>query len=260
MNKKLNITNGINIRDLGGYPTTAGALIKKQQLIRSGYLSDLTYQDQQALYDYGVRTIIDLRTTAEVRQYPDLFLPMMKYVEIPILKEKMGDTVVRRLVFKNPVCNSKAGFQHMLCLYLRLVASPEAHHAYHCFLTTLAAAIARGGVLFHCSTGKDRTGIAAIIILHLLGVAPKIIRQDYLLTNELSAMWVNQRMNEARQVSIVPAYLKSIFDISTVQPFYYDFVEATINYLYGDFNSYVHQQLNINDELVESLRSICLSY
>ncbi|WP_367333328.1 tyrosine-protein phosphatase [Limosilactobacillus sp.] len=259
MSKELNIANGVNIRDLGGYPTVDGTMVKKHQLIRSGYLSDLTYKDQRALYDYGVRTIIDLRTTAEVHQYPDRLLPTMKAIRVPILQERMGDAVVRKRVFKGPVNNPQAGFEHMLRLYLRLVASPEAQQSYHRFLTALATALPNGGILFHCSTGKDRTGIAAMIVLHLLGVTPRAIRQDYLLTNELSAVRVNQRMSEARQVSVAPEYLKSIFDISTVRPLYYDFAMAAIKYLYGDFDSYAKKQLNVNDGLVKALRSNCLS-
>ncbi|WP_283621038.1 tyrosine-protein phosphatase [Limosilactobacillus avium] len=260
MSKELNIANGVNIRDLGGYPTGDGATVKKHQLIRSGYLSDLTHHDQQYLYDYGVRTIIDLRTTAEARQYPDHLLPAMRLIRIPILQERMGDAVVRKQVFKGPVNNAQAGFQHMLRLYLRLVASPEAQQSYHRFLTALTAALPNGGVLFHCSTGKDRTGIATMIVLHLLGVAPQVIRQDYLLTNKLSAMRVNQRMSEARQVSVAPEYLKAVFDISTVRPLYYDFAETAIKYLYGDFDSYAAKQLGVSNELVETLKRSCLSY
>lgn len=259
MSKELNIANGVNIRDLGGYPTVDGATIKKHQLIRSGYLSDLTYKDQQTLYDYGVRTIIDLRTAAEVHQYPDHLIPAMKSIHIPVLQERMGDAVVRKQVFKDPVYNSKAGFQHMLRLYLRLVASPEAHRSYHRFFVALISALPNGGVLFHCSTGKDRTGIAAMLVLRLLGVVPESIRQDYLLTNELSAVRINQRISEARQVSVTPEYLKSVFDISTVQPLYYDFAEAAIKYLYGNFGTYVKEQLDISDELITALRDICLS-
>lgn len=259
-NHEINLTNAFNVRDLGGYSTTNSAVIKKYRLIRGSYLSSLDFADQQKLYNYGVRIIIDLRTPREIQKYPDHFNPSTKYIKIPVLSAEMGDSVVRKLVFQGKFPNRDAGYQHMLRLYCQLIVNPEAQQAYRHFLHTLAQVGEIGGILFHCSTGKDRTGIAAFIILRLLGVDPAVICQDYLLTNQLSALRINKRMNEARQVSADPAYLKSIFDISTVQPVYYQFAEAVIKYLYGGFDNYLHKQLGVSNALVAKLQKLFLDF
>lgn len=259
-NREINLTNAFNVRDLGGYSTTNGALVKKHRLIRGSYLSSLSFGDQQKLYNYGVRIIIDLRTPREMQKYPDHFNPSTRYIQIPILSTEMGDSVVRQLVFQNAFPNRDAGYQHMLRLYCQLIMNPEAQQAYRRFLLTLAQVGEIGGILFHCSTGKDRTGIATMIILRLLGADPAMIYQDYLLTNQLSALRINKRMNEARQINANPAYLKSIFDISTVQPAYYQFAEAVITYLYGNFDTYLHKQLGIDSNLVARLQKLFLDF
>lgn len=259
-NHEINLINAFNVRDLGGYSAVNGTVIKKHRLIRGSYLSSLDFADQQKLYNYGVRIIIDLRTPREMQKYPDRFIPSTKYIQIPILNTEMGDSVVRQLVFQGAFPNRNAGYQHMLRLYCRLIMSPESQQAYRRFLLTLAQVGEIGGILFHCSTGKDRTGIAAMIILRLLGVDPAVIYQDYLLTNQLSVLQINKRMSEARQINVNPAYLKSIFDISTVQPAYYQIAEAVISYLYGSFDTYLHKQLGIDNNLVAKLQKLFLDF
>lgn len=256
---EIRLENGFNIRDLGGYKNKDGLTIRYHRLIRGGYLSNLSTADQLKLYNYGVRTIIDLRTPYEIEKYPDKYNPSTEYIELPILKKNMGDSQVKRLVYKDEIPNPRAGYQHMFHLYYQLITNNEAQNAYYQFLTKVVQKAAHGGILFHCSTGKDRTGIASLILLHILGINSTTIKRDYLLTNQLSVERVNQRMNEARNVNSDPAYLKSIFDISTVRPVYFQFVEQLIKDLYGSFNLYLKEQLKIPDSLVNQLKHLFLT-
>ena len=244
-NNEINLVNAFNIRDLGGYSTIDNRTIKKRRLIRSSYLSSLDSIDQQKLYNYGVRVIIDLRTLDEVEKYPDQFISTTKYLNIPVLRSNEGAAIVK--------------YHHMQKLYYRLIASTEAQEAYHYFFISLAQLGDFGGILFHCSSGKDRTGVITFLLLKLLGIMPATICHDYLLTNQVSLMEINRRMNEARQVSVDPAYLKSIFDISTARLIYYKIAETTINYLYGSFNAYLHNQLNIDSILILKLKRLFLT-
>ncbi|MCC4440789.1 tyrosine-protein phosphatase [Limosilactobacillus reuteri] len=258
-NNEINLVNAFNIRDLGGYSTIDNRTIKKRRLIRGSYLSSLDSIDQQKLYNYGVRVIIDLRTLDEVEKYPDQFISTTKYINIPVLRSNEGAAIVKSLVFKDVFPNQNAGYHHMQKLYYRLIASTEAQEAYHYFFISLAQLGDFGGILFHCSSGKDRTGVITFLLLKLLGIMPATICHDYLLTNQVSLMEINRRMNEARQVSVDPAYLKSIFDISTARLIYYKIAETTINYLYGSFNAYLHNQLNIDSILILKLKRLFLT-
>lgn len=252
--QNISLTSGFNIRDLGGYQTTDGLTVRRHCLLRSGYLSNLTLVDQQRLFNYGVRTIIDLRTTKETEKYPDRFVKGIDYIKLPIWQADFGDSVVRELVFKSQIPNRRAGIDYMFHLYFQLLTSREAQQSYHQFLKLLTTVSNRGGILVHCSTGKDRTGIAILVFLHLLGVTPAVIQKDYMMTNELSTLRINSRMNEARKISVDPAYLKAIFDISTVRLIYYQFAVETVKYLYGNFDLYLRNQLNVDDRLIVELK------
>lgn len=260
MNQQIELKDAFNVRDLGGYPAKHGQTVKCHRLIRGSYLSELEPADQQKLLDYGIRTVIDLRTPQEAHEYPDRLPTGITYLSIPILRQQFGDDFVKKQVFLGNVPNARAGYQHMLRLYCRLIISPLAQDAYHRFLSAVANAGQQGGVLFHCSTGKDRTGIATIMLLHLLGVPATAIQADYLLSNRWMATRINRRIGATRLKCSSPAYLKAIFDVSTVQPAYYQLVMATISYLYGGMDSYLTHQVKVSQGLASQLRKQFLIY
>ncbi|WP_175279893.1 tyrosine-protein phosphatase [Secundilactobacillus collinoides] len=113
--------------------------------------------------------------------------------------------------------------------------------------------LSANGVLFHCSTGKDRTGILSIFILSILRVPEKAIMNDYLLSNECSSIRINNRLNEAKTVNNNPAYLQSIFDLSTVRKEYFELVISIINN-YGGFDSFFHNQIGLSDAVLNQIR------
>lgn len=170
----------------------------------------------------------------------------------------MGELQVQKLVYKNEVPDSSAGYWYMFHLYYQLITNSEAQNAYHRFLTTLARALSYGSVLFHCSTGKDRTGVVTSILLYLLGVDLSVIKDDYLITNQLSVERINRRINEAKEFDVNPAYLKSIFDISIVRPIYFKFMEKLIEDLYGSFDLYLRKQLNVPNSLINQLKNLLI--
>lgn len=82
--------NGFNIRDLGGYKTKDGLTIQSHRLVRGGYLSELNKEDQLKLYNYGIRTIIDLRTPDEIQKYPDKYVSSTEYIKLPNINNRYG--------------------------------------------------------------------------------------------------------------------------------------------------------------------------
>jgi protein tyrosine/serine phosphatase len=162
----------LNTRELGGYPAKGGGGTRWQALVRSENPALLTRQGQQALVDYGIRTIIDLRYPAELEIDPSPFAKpnvgdatRPDYLNIPLdvdqdLEWKVGDDAARS----------------MCSLYYRLLETNRGHVA------EVLRAVARarpGGVLFHCHAGKDRTGLITAMLLSALGVSEEIIIQDY---------------------------------------------------------------------------------
>jgi hypothetical protein len=157
------------VRDLGGLRTNDGRTTRFQAIVRSDTPSRLTAHGWQALYDYGVRTIITLRTHGMVEDelnvappYPDLVV-MQAPIE-DITDQEFVDRWVENGLWSTPLYYPDA-----------LQRWPERHAA---VITAIAQAGA-GGVLFHCIRGHDRTGMIAFLLLALAGVTPDEITADY---------------------------------------------------------------------------------
>ena len=152
-------------RDLGGLRTSDGRAIRPGALVRARSLDHLSAQGWQALYALGVRTLIDLRNADECAAAPApagitaLRLPLDGSHDREFWDEWASDWRFGTPVYYGP----------------HLARFPERSAA-----VLAAIATARpGGVLFHCMGGRDRTGMIAMLVLALVGVAPEDIAADY---------------------------------------------------------------------------------
>ena len=131
----LTFNNGFNFRDLGGYKTLNGQVLKCNTLVRSAHLSYFDRFEQRELYWYGIRAVIDFRSTSEVAVYPDQLTSLIKYIRIPVfdndITESNVDIIEARKVFsKDP----RAGFNRMLSVYRQFVTNEQAQEAFHQFI------------------------------------------------------------------------------------------------------------------------------
>lgn len=178
-----------NFRDLGGYPTRDGRSVRRGRVFRADTLHRLTDDDLAAFQALGLRTVIDLRSTPEIEDFgrlrDDAHDPL-EWHHLPML-----DAVLLRPRDPNeaaPVAApppSRPGEQ-----YLRMLGNGSAARA-----MALLAEHVRQPAVFHCTSGKDRTGVVAAMTLDLLGVEDEIIVADYLLTErarERSTAWIDQ--------------------------------------------------------------------
>jgi protein-tyrosine phosphatase len=153
-----------NARDVGGYRTAAGEVIRPLTLLRAAKLSGLTHADRLYLSTFPLRTVIDLRQGFEIAEDPDALgrLPVAWLNTPPSLE--LADTPGTTL----------------LDLYLAWIDGSG-----HAFAAAVKG-LARPGALpalVHCTAGKDRTGLVIAMVLDLLGVAPATILADYLESN-----------------------------------------------------------------------------
>ncbi|QLL69160.1 tyrosine-protein phosphatase [Lactobacillus sp. 3B(2020)] len=256
----IELENGFNFRELGGYPTLDGATTKWHKLIRAAHMSDLNTRELAFLYDYGIRTVIDFRSSSEVATYPDHLSSFFRYIRIPVFDNDITESnasvdEIRKYFASSP----KAGFDRMMRVYRQLVISEQSHRAYQDFFRALICGGSIGGVLFHCSAGKDRTGMGAILLLNALNVPEKQIFQDYLMTNRYSTKRVQERLDYAKKVRMNECYLQSIWDLSTVNKFYYDQIVALVNYQYGGFNTYLKDVIGVEPLVISQLKELYLS-
>jgi protein-tyrosine phosphatase len=170
--RALDFPNLLNARDLGGYPTTDGAETRWRSLLRADDLSQLTADGIQALADYGVETILDLRWPEEAVMLPSpvaAALPQVRCERISLLTHTEDQWRLRgREVVK----------EQWKCVVLEHV------HAELCDVLGFIAAAPPAPLLFHCVAGKDRTGLIAALLLAVADATPEAIAADYAVSSE----------------------------------------------------------------------------
>jgi protein tyrosine/serine phosphatase len=159
----------INARDLGGLKTIDGRVTCRGAVVRSDTPSRLTAAGWSALYNYGIRTIITLRTYGMVEEELNVSPP---YADVAVVQAEIEDITDREFV-DLWVTTSLWGTPLYFADALR--RWPERHAA----VVSAVAQAQPGGVLFHCIRGYDRTGIIALLLLALVGVTPDEISADY---------------------------------------------------------------------------------
>lgn len=171
-NRELRLEVAHNVRHIGGYRTADGRSTS-DTVIRSAGLHRLTATGLGTLADHGVDVIVDLRSQVERERdvTPDPATAGIRHVFAPVFEED-----------HSPVAMD-AEFPGYYVIYQRMLES--GHNAYRTLFETIENT--DGRVLFHCSAGKDRTGIGAALMLGLAGVEERVIVEDYAVSYELLA-------------------------------------------------------------------------
>lgn len=159
--RRLNIEGLCNARDLGGYPTEDGGVTRFGVFIRSEAPCGLSEGAVQALRDYGVRATADLRGLSEMELRPSGLRCAMDYYACPLAGDAESFVLTERVEWSQ--------------VYIRRA---EDNRGWAKRVLELAAA-QEGGFFFHCTTGKDRTGMIACFLLSAAGVSREDIAADY---------------------------------------------------------------------------------
>lgn len=176
--RSLPLQGASNFRDLGGYPARDGRSVRWRQLFRSDHLAELTAADRERLRHLGLERVIDFRGRDE-RSAAPYELPGVALHALSI--EPMVGQRLAELIAAGNRPDARLARMLMKELYRALVNDQAPRFAE--FFEHLLDA--RGPVAFHCTAGKDRTGLAAALVLMALGVPRDTVRHDYLLTNTL---------------------------------------------------------------------------
>jgi protein-tyrosine phosphatase len=222
-----------NVRDVGGYKTDDGKMVKWGSVFRSGDLNQLTNADKIYLENIGIKTIVDFRDHDEKAAAPDTLL----------------DTVINRLDYPiatgsiTQVAQTAEENMQLLVEGNRIFVT-DFKDEYKSFFAALMNK-ENLPLLFHCSAGKDRAGFATALFLSALGVDRETIIQDYL----LSGIYVEEKY--ASHVSAFP-YLAPVFTV------YREYIEAafdTIDSQYGGVDNYLSKELGVDLELMRAIYS-----
>lgn len=204
----LPLEGGFNLRDMGGYATMDGRTVKRGMLYRSGVMSLLTEADEAHLASLGIATVCDLRRPGERKRDPTRWCePAGAFYWSRDYTESSG---VLSELLHGPGTTASRVREMMLSLYPEILVDHASSYRF------LFERLAGGHVplLFNCSAGKDRTGIAALLILSVLGVPRETIIEDYLLTNryaDFDRLLAAGRAGADRFREIDPAVLEPLF-------------------------------------------------
>ena len=250
----LPLEGGRNFRDLGGYRTSDGHQVKWGMLFRSGSMQDLTAADFATLKKMGLRTVIDFRGTSERERQPvnwpsanapQVFTDdysavnmgdVMQMLSTPGLDAAQAQVMMATLYREAPY--QFAG------QYKRMFAELLAHHA---------------PLAFNCSAGKDRTGIAAALILTALGVPKEAVMEDYLLSNRYYAQSAAASKPESDKGTLTkglsPEVLKAM---QGVHASYLEGALASITERSGSIEAYMRDELGVDAAAIGLLRALYL--
>lgn len=180
--RMLELQGGVNMRELGGYQTIDGKKVKYHKLLRSGNLNELTDADLAYLEQYGLRIDVDLRSPSESEYYADRYPEAAAYVNLPVYP--FSRNLFKNLGIVNYMKMHLDENNYADQSYVQMLVDKHALGTFRkLFDLLLANEKPNQSLVFHCSAGKDRTGVAAFLILSALQVKPDQILQDYLLTN-----------------------------------------------------------------------------
>lgn len=233
-NKPLPIQTAFNVRDLGGYVNKQNQLLISHRFIRSGGISELNEEDCAYLYDYGIRTVIDLRSVSERSAKPDR---LNNYKDVRNYAFSLSEDA-------EPSKMQSITEISMDQLYCRILDNSQEMIG-DIFKIMLAS---KGSILFHCTAGKDRTGVIAMLLLKLADVDEETIINDYAASYQNLLPYVNR-------------LLKSLEDIHVKLPLHVfasdpENMRKTLAYFNQRYS--IHGYLTsagLNEEEIDALRS-----
>ena len=247
-----------NARDLGGYVGADGRKIKMHRLLRTGKLYQMTKKDEIFLLNYGLTKIVDLRSPKEIKIAPDIVPAGVEHIDNPIHGNQNAETDQKIAQLKKTYTKDQyAGFKTMCHQYHASVSQEYSQKAFKSLLNIFANT-KDGAIIFHCSEGKDRTGLAAFLILYILGVDVETIRQDYLFSNLMLGKYqamMNQKIVYEGGSAVLRANVRSLASVANE---YLDTALLLIDEKYNGLDNYIRDVLKVDDELIQSLRELYL--
>jgi protein-tyrosine phosphatase len=244
------LEGGINFRDIGGYVNEQGRTVKWRKIMRCGHLADLTDADLNHLEMIGVSQIHDFRREEEQNQNPSR---QVRAEFVDDYQISIGDISRFWEFLFDGQLSAESSHQLVVNSYRNCIRTVIP--AFSRFMRHIVDNAA-GGSVFHCSAGKDRTGMAAALILSALDVPRETIVADYMLTIE--------HYNSDKLIAIVEGHLRDAkvedWDRSWLIPYcsvhednIVAFLEA-IDAEYGDVKSYLVNGLGLSQADLQQMQ------
>lgn len=254
--RRVLLASAPNMRDLGGI-RVAGGIVQPGALYRSASLAELDGPDTVAFAKLGIKTVYDLRTAAERDGALDRLPEGTRTVWLDVVADA-PDNVAASIP---TLLAEPAGLESMLGGgradgYLadanrKFVGMPSALAAYRELSLDLIDEERTGAALFHCTTGKDRTGWAAASLLLLLGASEDDVRADYLESNTALAPALQPMLDALEAKGVDTDLLQPILG---VRDSYLDAALDELRSRYGTIENYARTGLGLTPQQIDALR------
>lgn len=245
------------MRDLGGIPVHGGT-VRRTELYRSASLAKLDGADLSAFTDLDITTVYDLRTAAERKGALDHLPAGVRNVWLDVVADA-PDNVAASIpkLLSDPAALEEQLGGGRADIYLadanrKFVSMPSAIAAYRAFYLDLIDENRTGAALFHCTTGKDRTGWAATSFLLLLGASEDDARADYLETNTDLAPALQPMLDALSAKSVNTELLQPVLG---VRDSYFNAALDEMRTRYGTIEGYARDALGLAEHQIGALRT-----
>ena len=239
-----------NFRDLGGYQTEDGRIVQRGRLFRSDEFSEIGDADLERLKALELRTIIDLRSPSELKDKENRPIEGSTYRQIRIYKREPLLRYLPVALFRRHVLPQALGASYIHLVETRALA----------FGAALRFLSAEGNlpIVYHCSAGKDRTGIVIALALSVLGVPAETIIADYSLSNLGFEHYYTEFIASGRLARWGIPY-EDFQALFVVDPEWMKNLLTYLNNQYGGVETYLTRKAGLTTEELESIRKNLLA-
>ncbi|MEJ2881092.1 tyrosine-protein phosphatase [Pedobacter sp. GR22-6] len=240
----VHLKGALNFRDIGGYQTKDGKSVKWNKVFRSASINKLTDGDMDTLRAKQIYTVVDLRGTKEAADAPDRLLEGTDYTLSPAGSDALPNNQQMMALLKNgnflEDFYGKSGIKYF-------------GERYKPVFQKLLALDDKKAMLYHCTGGRDRTGMATALFLYILGVPEKKIEQDFTASNVyLEPMMGKNYGPMAQATGMTAEEIKAKMDL---RPELLHIFFDTIKAQYGSVESFMEKEMGIGSKEIKILKS-----
>ncbi len=251
--KPLPFEENENFRELGGYRNKDGKIVKGGVFFRSGMLGSIKSESDISLFNsLGIKAIIDFRSENEREYNPEPIFEGIKQIAQNAMLDENGNEVNfdMKAIFEENKWElagmAKNGIKHYSLM-------PFNNNAYK----LLFGFISKNEVplLFHCTAGKDRTGVAAALILRALGVSDEVILEDYMLTNiyrDKTRAMFTERVAPTLKDKNISEIVQSVLGVEK------KLLLSALNAIdekYSDFSDYLEKECDFTKQMQQEMKA-----
>ncbi|EPH42254.1 tyrosine-protein phosphatase [Streptomyces aurantiacus] len=260
--RQIPLQGAVNVRDVGGYRTYDGERVRHGRVFRADALSRLTDADVAKVAGLGLRKVVDFRVAEEVAyDGPDRLPGGLVATSRPVTDNGLFRQLMTVIGSRDPVRQEEMlgggrAEAFMRDVYRTFVTDATDRTHFGATLRDIAAggtATSSRALLYHCTSGKDRTGWTTYVLLRAVGVPEHTAVQDYLASNTFRAAYDAKLRETLKQTGMMqnPNLLVPLQEVRT------DYLEAAlteVNQRYGSFGGYLTKGLGLDAATLVKLR------